>query len=323
MAARVNGIHHVTSGVRRAQEDIDFFTQVVGQRMIKQTVLFDGDKAIYHLYYANRNAQVGSVMTCFPFEQAGLTGRKGTGQIQTTGYSVPVGSLAFWAAHLDRHGVKHGAVRELFGQRRLGFSHPAGLEFDLVEDGKDRTEGWTTNEISADVAVRGFHSVVMSVRDTEEQERFFVDGLGFTKQGVEGAVTRFAINEGGAQKTVDLLHEPDKKQGSWTFAQGLVHHIAFAVPTEKEQTVVKAHLEGLGYTDVSEIKDRNYFHSIYCRSPGGILCEIATCDIGFAIDEPMDRLGEKMLLPPWFEPRRAEIVAPLEKITPPARAGRA
>ena len=160
----------------------------------------------------------------------------------------------------------------------------------------------------------------MSVRDVEEQERFFVDGLGFKKVATEGAYTRFAINKGGAGKTVDLLHEPRKAQGSWTFAQGLVHHIAFAVPSEKEQSAVKAHLEGLGYTDVSEIKDRNYFHSIYCRSPGGILCEVATCDIGFAIDEPHDQLGQQLLLPPWFEPRRAEIVAPLEPIKPPRYA---
>jgi glyoxalase family protein len=320
MNARVNGIHHVTSGVAGAQEDIDFFTKAVGQRMIKQTVLFDGEKPIYHLYYANKHAQVGSVMTCFPFRQAGLTGRKGSGQIQTTCYSVPAGTLKFWSGHFEKHKVKHGAVHERFGQKRLGFSHPAGLEFELVEDAHDKTEGWTTDEISDDVAVRGFHSVVMSVRDTEEQERFFVDGLGFTKQGHSGSHIRFAINEGGAQKTVDLVHEPDRKQGSWTFAQGLVHHIAFAVPTEKEQTVVKAHLEGLGYTDVSEIKDRNYFHSIYCRSPGGILCEIATCDIGFAIDEPKEHLGETMLLPPWFESRRAEIVAPLEPIKVPRQA---
>jgi glyoxalase family protein len=319
MTARVSGIHHVTSGVAGAQEDIDFFTRVVGQRMIKQTVLFDGEKPIYHLYYANKHAQIGSVMTCFPFRQAGLTGRKGSGQIQTVCYSVPPGALKFWIGHLARHKVKLGETHERFGQKRLAFSHPAGLDFELVEDAHDKTEGWTTEEISADVAARGFHSVVMSVRDVEEQERFFVDGLGFTKQGHSGPFIRFAINEGGAQKTIDLHHEPDRKQGSWTFAQGLVHHIAFAVPTEKEQTVVKAHLEGLGYTDVSEIKDRNYFHSIYCRSPGGILCEIATCDIGFAIDEPSDRLGEKMLLPPWFEPRRAEIVAPLEPIKVPQK----
>jgi glyoxalase family protein len=326
MSARVNGIHHVTSGVAGAQEDIDFFTQVVGQRMIKQTVLFDGEKPIYHLYYANKHAQVGSVMTCFPFRQAGLTGRKGTGQIQTTCYSVPVGSLKFWTEHMARHKVKHGGVHELFGQKRLDFSHPAGLDFAFVEDAHDKTEGWTTDEISADVAVRGFHSVVMSVRDTEEQERFFVDGLGFTKQGHSGAFIRFHINEGGAQKTVDLHHEPDRKQGSWTFAQGLVHHIAFAVPTEKEQTVVKAHLEGLGYTDVSEIKDRNYFHSIYCRSPSGVLCEIATCDIGFAIDEPKEHLGEKSRAAPKSSPRssrlRSRSTAENHPAPSGARAGR-
>jgi len=317
MTARVNGIHHVTSGAAGAQEDIDFFTRVVGQRMIKQTVLFDGQAPIYHLYYANKKAEVGSVMTCFPFKQAGLVGRKGTGQISTTAYSVPPGSLKFWVGHFDKHKVKHAGIGKRFGQNVLLFSHPAGLEFEMIEDANDRTEGWTTPEIGKDVAVRGFHSVVMSVRDTEEQEFFFTAGLGFTKAGTEGADTRFHINEGGAQKTVDLLHQPDVKQGSWHFSQGIVHHIAFAVPTEKEQTVVKAHLEGLGFTDVSEIKDRNYFHSVYCRSPGGILCEVATCDIGFAIDEPMDQLGHHMLLPPWFESRRAEIVAPLEKIKVP------
>jgi glyoxalase family protein len=317
MTARVNGIHHVTSGVAGAQEDIDFFTQVVGQRMIKQTVLFDGQAPIYHLYYANRNAEVGSVMTCFPFKQAGLVGRKGTGQISTTVYSVPEGSLGFWERHFDAMKVPHGKVAQRFGQKLIAFKHPSGLDFEVMEDAKDRTSGWTTPKIANDVAVRGFHSVVMAVRDLEEQERFFVDGFGFTKVGTEGAYTRFHINEGGAQKTIDLLHQPDVKQGSWIFAQGIPHHIAFAVPTEKEQTVIKAHLEGLGYTDVSEIKDRNYFHSIYCRSPGGILCEVATCDIGFTVDETMDQLGHQMLLPPWFESRRAEIVAPLEKIKVP------
>ena len=318
MTSLIQGIHHVTSGVAGAQEDIDFFTTVVGQRMIKQTVLFDGQKPIYHLYYANKNAEIGTVMTTFPFRQAGLQGRKGTGQISSTAYSVPKGSLGFWAGHLKRHGVEQGPAAERFGQKLIHFSHPAGLEFDVIEDPDDRTEGWTTDEISADVAIRGFHSVVMSVRDVEEQERFFTEGLGFRKVGTDGAYTRFAIAGGGAQRTIDLLHEPDRPQGTWQFAQGIVHHIAFRVPTETEQTRVKAHLEGLGYTDVSEIKDRNYFHSIYCRSPGGILCEVATCDIGFAIDEPKEHLGEQLLLPPWFESRRAEIVAPLEPIRVPA-----
>src|SRR6478672_9988827 len=188
----------------------------------------------------------------------------------------------------------------------------------MIEDGKDKAEGWTTSEISKDVAVRGFHSATMSVREAEEQERFFVDGLGFTRAGKEGSHIRFHINEGGAQKTIDLLVQPDVPQGSWTFSQGIPHHIAFQVPTEKEQTVVKAHLEGIGYTDVSEIKDRNYFHSIYCRSPGGILVECAaTAQGAFARDEDPSELGTHMLLPPWFEHQRAEIIKMLEPITVP------
>lgn len=317
MAARVNGIHHVTSGVSTAQEDIDFFTQVVGQRMIKQTVLFDGVAPIYHLYYANKNAEVGTVMTTFPFKQAGLVGRKGSGQIHSTVYSVPAGSLSFWTQHFARMGVKHDAPTERFGQKTVMFYHPTGLEFEMMEDAHDKTEGFTTDLIKNDTAVRGFHSAVFGARDTEEIGRFLTDGLGLTRAGTEGVYTRYIINEGGAQKTIDVKHVPDMPQGSWTFAQGIPHHIAFAVATEKEQTEVKLHLEGLGYTDVSEIKDRNYFHSIYCRSPAGVLCEVATCDIGFAVDEAADQLGEHLLLPPWFEDRRAEIVAPLEPIRVP------
>lgn len=320
MAARVNGLHHVTSGVWGAQEDIDFFTQVVGQRMIKQTILFDGTVSFYHLYYANADAEVGSVSTTFPFSRMGISGHRGSGQINTTGYSVPHGSIPFWKDHLKRHNTEVVGEGERFGQKTLHFRHPAGLDFEMIEDKDDKTKGWTTKDIKADTAVRGFHSVAMSVRDIEEQERFLTEGLGLEKVGIDGNYHRYRINEGGAQKTVDLVHVPDQKQGSWQFAPGIVHHVAFAVPTEKEQMEVKLHLEGLGYTDVSEIKDRNYFHSIYCRSPGGILCEVATCDIGFAIDEPKEHLGEKLLLPPWFEPRRAEIEAQLETIKVPQGA---
>jgi glyoxalase family protein len=313
----ITGLHHVTSGASGAQEDIDFFTQAVGLRMIKQTVLFDGTNPIYHLYYANRNAEIGSVMTTFPFRKVGYQGRRGSGQVQATGFAVPRGALPFWVERFGRLGIADGAPGERFGQQALTFSHPAGLVFEVIEDADDAREGWTTDEISADVAARGFHGIAMSVRETEEQERFLIDGLGFVKVGTDGAYSRYAINGGGAGRIVELLHQPDLKQGAWTFAPGLVHHVALAVPTETEQTAIKQHLEGLGYTDVSEIKDRNYFHSIYVRSPGGILCEIATSDIGFAIDEPKEHLGESLLLPPWFESRRAEIVAPLEPIVVP------
>ena len=126
MAARVNGLHHVTSGVWGAQDDIDFFTQVVGQRMIKQTILFDGTVSFYHLYYANANAEVGSVSTTFPFSRMGIQGRRGSGQVGTTGYSVPLGSLKFWKDHFKRHKTEIVKEGERFGQKTLHFRHPAG-----------------------------------------------------------------------------------------------------------------------------------------------------------------------------------------------------
>src|SRR3954453_15624618 len=181
MPARVNGLHHVTSGVWGAQEDIDFFTQVVGQRMIKQTILFDGTVSFYHLYYANANAEVGSVSTTFPFSKMGIAGRRGSGQVNTTGYSVPEGSLKFWKDHFKKHKTEIVKEGERFGQKTLHFRRPAGLYFEMIEDKHDKAKGWTTKEIKADSAVRGFHSVAMSVRDTEEQERFLTDGLGLEK----------------------------------------------------------------------------------------------------------------------------------------------
>jgi len=277
MVYYVSGLHHVTSGVYGAQEDVDFFTQIVGQRMIKQTVLFDGKASIYHLYYANRNAQPGTVMTTFPFKQAGYTGRKGTGQVRTTSYTAPQSSLEFWTQHFDKHGVEHGGIEERFGQKCVHFFHPTGLEFEIVGDDSDTREGWITDEISDAEAVRGFHSVTMSVRDVTEQERFLTEGLGFRKTGEEGPYHRFEIGDGGAQRTVFLLHEPDVPQGSWAYGAGLVHHVAFAVQNDEQQKEIKDYLEGLGYTDVSESKDRNYFHSVYVRSPGGILCHHAWC----------------------------------------------
>jgi len=318
----ITGIHHVTSGVAGAQEDIDFLTNVIGQRMIKQTVLFDGTAPIYHLYYANKNAEVGTVMTTFPFKQAGVYGRRGSGQVDVTSYSVNENSLDFWANHLAKHNAKPTKIQRRFGQDLIQFEHPSGLQFEVIGDNRDTREGWTTDEIDEKNSVKGFNSVVMSVREVTEQDNFLRIGLGFRKTGEEGNYHRYEIDSGGPAKTVILRHDPDRPQGSWILGCGTVHHVAFSVANDTLQAEVKAHLEGLGYTDVSEQKDRNYFHSIYCRSPGGILCEVATCDIGFAVDEPMDELGEHLLLPPWFEPRREEIVSPLEKITPPTLKGR-
>ena len=315
----VSGIHHVTSCVAAAQEDIDFFTKIIGQRMIKQTVLFDGQTPIYHLYYANKDAQIGTVMTTFPMKQTGIKARKGTGQVAVTSYSVNENALEFWARRLEHYGVKTSGIARRFGQSVVHFEHPAGLEFELVGDSRDSRAGWTTDEIDEMHSVKGFNSVTMSVRDRVEQERFLVDAVGFRKTEEDERYQRFEVGEGGPGKTLLVRHDPDVAQGSWIFGEGTVHHVALAVKDDAEQAEFRDYVVGLGYTDCSESKDRNYFHSVYCRSPGGILVEFATCDIGFAVDETAEELGQTLLLPPWFEPRRAEIVAPLEPITVPQK----
>ena len=312
----VTGIHHITVCASGAQEDVDFQTKVAGQRLIKQTVLFDGRYAHYHLYYSNANAEPGSVYTTFPYKR--VQGRPGSGQIQATAYTIPKGTAKFWVDHFKRHNVKHGGTKERFGQTFVRFDHPSGLQLEVIEDSADKRKGWTTPEITPDVSMRGFHGPVLSVREIPEQERFYVEALGFRKTGEDGAYHRFEVGAGGAAKTLILVHEPDKPAGSWGFGAGTGHHVALEVPNDEALAEQKNLYEELGYTDCSEIKDRNYFHSIYVRSPGGILTECAANAPGaFARDEPYDQLGTHMLLPPWFEERRAEIMAMLEPITVP------
>jgi glyoxalase family protein len=316
MADRIRGIHHITVCASSAQEDVDFFTRVVGQRLIKQTVLFDGRYAHYHLYYANANAEVGSVMTTFPYRR--VPGRVGSGQIQATAYSVPHGSLRFWLEHLNRHAAENSGIQERFGEQFIRFRHPAGLLLEVIESAADVRTGWTTGEISADVANRGFFGPVLSVRELSEQERFLTEALGFRKTGSEGPYHRFEVGEGGPMRTLVLHHEPDLHQGSWGFGAGTGHHLALEVDSDEQLAEQKGLYEELGYTDCSEIKDRKYFHSIYVRSPGGILTECAaTAEGGFTRDESWEALGTSLLLPPWFEEQRPQIVQMLEPITVP------
>ena len=316
MNTLVKGIHHITVCASTAQEDLDFMTKVVGQRLIKQTVLFDGRYAHYHLYYANANAEVGSVFTTFPYKR--VPGRVGTGQIQSTAYSVPKGSLPFWTSHFARHGIENSGVQERLGEHFVRFVHPSGLLLEVVESAGDSRVGWTTGEISADVANRGFFAPVLSVREVDEQARFLTDALGFRRTGTDGPYHRFEIGDGGPSKTILLHHEPERSQGSWGFGAGTGHHVALEVESDEALTQQKGLYEELGYTDCSEIKDRNYFHSIYVRSPGGVLVECAaTAEGGFTRDEPWEQLGTSLLLPPWFEEQRPAIVAMLEPVTVP------
>jgi len=316
-AEYIKGIHHLTVSVGSAQEDVDFVTQVLGMRMIKQTVLFDGAASIYHLYYANADAEVGSVWTTFPFKKAGVYGRKGSGQIETSSFSVPTDSLEFWVKHLKNHGVENSGIIERFGQKMITFEDRSGIGMAVVGEDNDHRNAWQTDEISKENGIRGIFGATIRSRDIIEMDAYLTKTLNFKKVGQDGDFHRYHIKDGGAMKTIELHHVPDMEQGSWTFGVGIPHHIAFATEKDEHNLELKAYIEGFGYTDVTELKDRNYFHSIYNRTPSGVLFEYATSDIGFAIDEPADLLGHQLLLPPMFESRRSEIVKPLEPIQLP------
>lgn len=315
----LTGYHHITACAGGAQQDIEFFTQAVGLRMAKQTVLMDGKIPIYHLYYSNAKIEPGSVMTTFPYSR--LQGRRGSGQVRATAFTVAKGTLPFWKDHLKRHKLEQQPIAERFGQSFIRFSHPSGLEFEVIEDTDDHREGWTTPEIGQGEAVRGFHGTVLSVREVPETERFFIDALGFRKTGVDGNYHRFETGTGGANKTVTLLEEPDRPAGSWTFGAGTHHHIALWGADDEALARQKAIYEELGYTDASEIKDRFYFHSMYCRCPGGILVE-SCCNVpgGFEKDEAREKLGTQLHLPPWWADRKEEMMASLEPIRVPETA---
>jgi glyoxalase family protein len=306
--------HHITLGVGGAQEDYDFHTKLLGLRSVKKTVLFDGKTPIYHLYYGNETGDPSTLVTSFPFRQSGFKARKGTGQVKSLHLSVPTAALDFWAERFRRFEWPHERA-ERFGERRLSFAHPCGIGYELVGDDADTRKPWVTGDTPESVAIRGVHGVTVSVHEMTEQDRFMESAFGFRKTLQEGAYTRYEVGDGGAGKIVDYVAEPDVPQGTWTFGEGAVHHCAFRVDSSEEQLAWRDYVEGMGYTDVSDVKDRNYFKSVYVRTPGGALFEAAkSVEQGFAIDESVAECGQSLMLPPWFEDRRQEILAALEPL---------
>jgi catechol 2,3-dioxygenase-like lactoylglutathione lyase family enzyme len=308
MKDRIKSLHHITLCTATAQSDYDFFVKVMGQRFVKRTMLYDGPIPIYHLYFADSVGTEGTILTCFPMRQTGLTARKGTGQFSTCTYSVPKGSLDFWQDHLGNNGVKTSKVKQRFGFKYLSFVHPGcpTIEIEVLEDANDKRKPWKSPYVPEQYATRGFHSWTTTAREPEEMHNFLTQAWGLEQVGTDGPITRYQMNGGGPAKYLDLLVQPDMRQGSWTFGEGAVHHAAFHVDDLKTQEEHKFHVEGLGYTDFSDRKHRGYFESIYVRSPGGALFEAAKT-IGFTVDEELDHLGEDLKVSPQFEATKYEL----------------
>jgi glyoxalase family protein len=305
----IRGTHHLTFCVGGAQEDYDFHTDVLGLYCVKKTVLFDGELPIYHLYYGNRVGDGSTVLTSFPYRQQGLMGKRGTNQLKSINIAVPADSIGYWADRLKAHDVEY-AEAELFGTQRLNFAHPCGIPYVIVgETERDDREPWDGGEVPGDHAIRGAYGTTTSLRDPEPMAFFITHGMGGEHLGSEGPNHQYRIGtDEGNGRILELVEEPDLPQGTWHFGEGIIHHHAFDVVDAENQATVKDWIVGLGFTDVSDVKDRGYFFSVYCRTPGGALFELAQSgDRGFLIDETHEELGTKMCIPPHWEHRREEI----------------
>ncbi|MFZ0040131.1 MAG: hypothetical protein WAK93_02400 [Solirubrobacteraceae bacterium] len=305
----VHGTHHLTFCVGGAQEDYDFHVRLLGLKSVKKTVLFDGEIPIYHLYYGNRVGDISTLLTAFPYRQAGWMGKRGTNQMKTLNLSVPADAIGFWSDRLNEFGVEHQRV-ELFGTERLNFKHPCGIDYTLVgETVSDSREPYGAGPVDAAHAIRGAFGTTTSVREPDPMAYFLTEGLNAKHLSSDGPHHQFQIgDESGHGRMLELVEEPDLPQGTWHFGEGTIHHQALDAGTAENQAAVKDYIVGLGFTDVSDVKDRGYFFSVYMRSPGGALIELAySTPQGFTIDESEDELGTHMCIPPHWEDRRAEI----------------
>ncbi|MCR5856863.1 VOC family protein [Mesorhizobium sp. J428] len=308
MLDQIKGLHHVTSMAANANENNHFFTKTLGLRRVKKTVNFDAPD-VYHLYYGDEVGTPGSVMTYFPFPHI-AKGQPGVGEVGTTVFSVPEGSLGWWQEHLAKENVAGLEPGESFGEKRLLFKGPDNDGFALVEHTGDTRAPWTQGGVPDDYAIRGFHSASMRLRDggaTSELLKF----MGYSQVDQSKNITRFAVPEGMGADVIDieaLPVTPFARQGA-----GSVHHIAFAVENRAKQLEVRKALMDTGY-QVTPVIDRDYFWAIYFRTPGGVLFEVATNEPGFDRDEDTKHLGEALKLPRQHEHLRAMLEGHLQPI---------
>jgi glyoxalase family protein len=314
MSHSILGLHHVTATVDDAQDDLDFCVGALGLRLVKKTVNFDNHD-VYHFYYGNERGAPGTIWTSFPYKGHGIpSGRKGAGQVSTTSFSVPSGSLNFWRTRLGARGIAVTDIEDRFGDATIACADASGLEFELIANKDDHRSPWLADGFDADVAIRGLHSVTMVVHAKEKTLELMERVLGYHVIEEAEHRTRVGVHGGGPGKVIDIVVAPGAPRA--TGGLGTVHHVAMAVATSEEQLQLRDELMQFG-CQVTDVRDRCYFTSIYFREPGGVLFEAATVKPGFAIDETLEQLGTALKLPSWEEPYRAEIEATLAPVEHP------
>lgn len=307
MKTLVHGLHHITAISSDVKRNLQFYTEVLGLRFVKKSVNQD-DTGTYHLYYGNYTGAPGTALTFFPW--AGLRrGRPGKGQAYATAFSVPSASIDFWKQRLSGWNVKTYPIEQRFGDQVLPFEDDDGLRLELVATREtDSRPATPSPDVPEEFAIRGFHSSTLALDDGTATAAVLTKQMGYRLLSHSGHRSRYTVAQGGPGTYVDLLTDPALPRG--LNGAGTIHHVAFRTADDASQLAARRTLVD-GDLQVSPVIDRAYFKSIYYREPNGVLFEIATDQPGFAIDEPVETLGQKLSLPPHLEPYRTEIEASL------------
>jgi len=310
----VHGIHHITAIAGDPQENLEFYTGVLGLRLVKRSVNQDAPDT-YHLFYADGEGRPGTDLTFFPWPQM-RPARRGAGHASEVGFAVAEGSLGYWAERLAGAGTAVGEPARRFGDAVLTFRDPHGLDLSLTETPAALDAApWSASPVPERHQIRGFHGVRLLERNLEPTARFLIGVLGFEAVGEESGWHRYGVEGGGGSRRVELREIPGGPLGRW--GTGGVHHVAFRVADDAEQAAIRETVVAAGSRPTPVI-DRFWFRSVYFKEPGGVLFELATEEPGFTVDEGAAHLGEQLILPPWLEPDRSEIEAALPPLRGPA-----
>lgn len=304
----VTGIHHITAISSNPQTTYDFYTRVLGLRLVKKSVNQD-DPATYHLFFGNKTGGPGMDLTFFPF-QPSQPGQNGPGFVTATSLSVPVGSLGWWMKRFTTLEVEQQPITQRFGQKVLAFQDTDGQQLELIETEKFDKQFeqlvWETKEVPVEQAIRCFHSATLATQTTARLQPL-LEVLGYEQIQAQDDLLLFALP--GQLNAAQLVLQTSSEAYGHTGA-GTVHHIAFTVHNREEQALWIERLSTLGLQPTTVI-DRYYFTSVYFRTPAGILFELASEGPGFTADEDLETLGDELALPPFLEPHREQIESSL------------
>ena len=309
---QLKGIHHVTAITGDAEKNLRFYSELLGQRLVKKTVNFD-DPGSYHLYYGDRLGTPGTLITFFAWPGAGR-GRRGVGEPVSLTYEVAPGALSWWRKRFASAHLPVEELGSLFGWPTIRITDPDGIQIELAEVPNPReTEYWAGEEIPKDFAIRSIRGVTLAHRSLASSADLYTDQLFFHESGEENGHHRFLVGDTPEQSFVDVMTPATLTRGS--MGAGTIHHVAFRTSSDETQNEWLTRVQKLGL-HVSPVMDRNYFHSIYFRELNGVLFEVATDGPGMSIDESTDHLGEKLVLPRMYEGMRTRI----EQALPPLAA---